>query len=122
VKAIHYDVEGDILTVTFAETGSRKHTGTELTENIVFYYETEADMPLQLILVGYRAMVKSSARRALPLTRLNQLPAARRNLILRLLRCPPVSYFLRVVESGQGARAAGRLGDIFIPEALQAVT
>ena len=31
MKTIHYDVEGDILTVTFAETRSRKHTGIELT-------------------------------------------------------------------------------------------
>ena len=121
MKAIRYDVEGDILTVTFAETSSRQHTGIELTENIVLYYEPDTESPLQLILIGYRAMVKASARRALPLTRLNRLPAARRDLMLRLLRRHPVAYFLRLVENGQRARVAGKLGDIFIPEALKAV-
>ena len=121
MKAIHYDVEGDILTVSFAETGSRNHTGVELTENIVLYYEPDTESPLQLILIGYRAMVRASSSRALPLTRLNRLPAARRDLILRLLRRRPVAYFLRLVENGHRARVAGKLGDIFIPEALKAV-
>jgi len=116
MKAIRYDVEGDILTVTFAETSSRQHTGIELTENIVLYYEPDTESPLQLILIGYRAMVKASARRALPLTRLNRLPAARRDLMLRLLRRRPVAYFLRLVENGYRARVAGKLGDIFLGE------
>jgi len=121
MKAIHYDVEGDILTVTFAETRSRKHTGIELTENIVLYYEPDTESPLQLVLIGYRAMARASARRALPLTLLNRLPASRRDLMLRLLRRPSVAYFLRLVENGRRARIAGKLGDIFIPEALKAV-
>jgi len=121
MKAIHYDVEGDILTVTFAETGSRKHTGVELTENIVLYYEPDTESPLQLILIGYRTMAKASARRALPLTRLNRLPAARRDPMLRLLRRRPLAYFLRLVENGHRTRVAGKLGDIFIPEAVKAV-
>lgn len=121
MKAIHYDLEGDILTVTFGKSGSRKNTGVELTDNIVIYYEPETELPLQLILIGYRAMRKASTRRAIPLTGLSRLPDARRDLILRLLRRLPVAYFLRLVENGHRARVAGRLGDIFVPDALRAV-
>ena len=39
MKVIHYDAEGDILSVTFAETGEQLHTGVELTDNIVLYYD-----------------------------------------------------------------------------------
>jgi uncharacterized protein YuzE len=35
MKAIHYDTEGDILSVTFTETGEQPHTGVELVDNIV---------------------------------------------------------------------------------------
>jgi hypothetical protein len=38
MKAIYYDAEGDILSVTFAEAGGRKHAGIELSDNIVLYY------------------------------------------------------------------------------------
>ena len=49
MKAIHYDAEGDILCVTFAEASDQMHTGIELADNIVLYYNPETGKPLQLI-------------------------------------------------------------------------
>lgn len=34
MKEIHYGVERDILSISFAETDNRSHTGVELSANI----------------------------------------------------------------------------------------
>ncbi len=52
MKAIHYDAEGDILSVTFAEAGSEPQTGVELSDNIVLYYNPETAEPLKLIMIS----------------------------------------------------------------------
>lgn len=51
MKAIHYDAEGDILSVTFAEANGRNHTGVELSDNIVLCLDAETGRPYQLVLV-----------------------------------------------------------------------
>ena len=62
MKAIHYDAEGDILSVTFSESNEQMHTGIELSDNIVLYYNPDTGKPLQLILVSYRALLQASAQ------------------------------------------------------------
>ena len=39
MKAIHYDTEGDILSITFSEANGHGHTGVELSDNIVLYLQ-----------------------------------------------------------------------------------
>lgn len=57
MKAIHYDAEGDILSITFSEAKTQTQSGIELSDNIVLYYNPETAEPLELILVSYQAMV-----------------------------------------------------------------
>ena len=52
MKAIHYDTEGDILTVTFSEANALSQRGIELSDNIVLYYDAATDEPLSLILLS----------------------------------------------------------------------
>jgi hypothetical protein len=58
MKAIHYDAEGDILTVTFSDVTEQKHTGIELSDNLVLYYNPETEQPLQLIVISYQALLQ----------------------------------------------------------------
>ena len=78
MKTIHYDAEGDILSVTFAESSHEAHTGIVLADNIVLYYNPETGQPLELILVSYQAMVRASERRPILLDGLARHSAPRR--------------------------------------------
>ena len=53
MKAIHYDAEGDILTVTFSDGQRHNQQGIELSENIVLYYDPTTKEPIALILLSY---------------------------------------------------------------------
>ncbi len=119
MKAIHYDTEGDILSVTFTETGEQPHTGVELVDNIVLYYNPETQQPLKLIVVSYQAMVRAGAQRPLALNRLTRAPANVQTTVLALLRRAPLTTFFQVVEQPEPTPPAGRLREIFAPAALQ---
>ena len=69
MRGIHYDAEGDILSVVFAESSHAGHTGIELADNIVLYYNPETDQPPELILVSYQALVRASEQRPIRLDR-----------------------------------------------------
>ena len=62
MKAIHYDAEGDILSVTFIALEEQKHTGLELSDNIVLYYNPETETPVKLIFLSYRALLKAGSQ------------------------------------------------------------
>jgi hypothetical protein len=66
MKYIHYDAEGDILSVTFAESKGQTHKGVELSDNIVFYYNPETRKPLGLVLLSYRALLQASTLTPIP--------------------------------------------------------
>jgi hypothetical protein len=61
MKNIHYDVEGDILSITFAEVKDQLHAGVELTDNIVLYFNSETEEPIKLLLLSYRRLLQASA-------------------------------------------------------------
>ena len=65
MKAIHYDAEGDILSVTFSEAAEQKHKGIELSDNIVLYYDPETEKPLKLILESVYKGEAGANRRSL---------------------------------------------------------
>jgi hypothetical protein len=119
MKAIHYDAEGDILSVTFAEAGEQKHTGLELSDNIVLYYNPETEKPLKLILVSYQAMLHASRQTPIPLDGLAQAPTKVRKTILTLLQHAPLTAFIQLEEGRDKAAPTSRLHEIFAPKTLQ---
>ncbi len=121
MKAIHYDAEGDILCVTFAEASDQTHTGIELADNIVLYYNPETGKPLQLVLISYQALVQASARTPLLLDGLAKAPAKIRATIIALLQHAPLTSFLQVVDAREKTTPTGRLYEVFTPAALQTV-
>lgn len=118
MKAIHYDAEGDILSVTFFDVGEQKHTGVQLSDNIVLYYNPETEQPLELILSGYQAMMRVTGQTPIRLDGLAQMPAGPRATVLNLLTHPPLSGFLQVVEGPAREAPTSRLHAVFAPDVL----
>lgn len=121
MKAINYDAAGDILSVTFTDAKEQAHTGVELTDNIILYFNPETEQPLALILSSYQAMIQASAQAPLLLDGLAEIPSALQTTILKLLQSAPVMGFLQVVEMPLMTPPMGRLHQVFSPLALQAV-
>lgn len=121
MKSIHYDSEGDILTVTFVEVNDQPARGVELNDNVVLYYNTKTREPVEFLLISYRAMLESSSARPLRLEGLKHLPTTARNTVLRIVRRPPVSYFLRVVEEKGKKVPSSFPAEILTSAALKAV-
>ena len=122
MKNIHYDAEGDILSVTFVEAKGQTHTGVELSENIVLYYNPETEQPLKLVLLSYRALLQASAEGPLKLEGLVRAPAKVQQTVISLLQRTPVTGFLQLVEARDKEPPTSRLSQVFTPAALQAVT
>ncbi len=121
MKTIHYDAEGDILSVTFAESSRAAHTGIELADNIVLYYNLDTGKPLELILVSYQAMVRASEQTPILLDGLARMPAKLRATILTLLQSAPLTALLQVADDRGKKTPTGRLFEIFRPTTLQSV-
>src|SRR5689334_3900328 len=122
MKAIHYDAEGDILSVTFNEANGQKQMGIELSDNIILYYNPETEKPLQLILLSYLALLQASTQAPIMLDGLAQAPAKVQKTVLALLQHAPLTTFLQVNEARGKATPTSRLHEIFTPAALEMVT
>lgn len=121
MKSIHYDAEGDILSVTFAEAEGQKHTGVELTDQIVLYYNPETARPLQLVVLSYRAVLQASRRSPLRLDGLVSAPLKVRATVTALLQSAPLAAFFQLVEAPGTTPPASRLHEVFAPNMLQTV-
>jgi hypothetical protein len=121
MKAIHYDAEGDILSVTFSEATGQNHSSIELSDNIVLYYNSETEKPLQLILVSYQAMVEASQKTPILLDGLAQAPAKVQATITALLQQRPLTAFLQLMSAQGKLPLTSRLQEVFTPTALQMV-
>jgi hypothetical protein len=117
MKYIHYDAEGDILSVVFAE--GAQHTGVEISDNIVLYYDPETGEPLGLILSSYRAMLYASVQAPLPLAGLARAPANVRRTLLAALQRAPLTSFIQLTEPPGTRVPSSRLSEIFSPAVLQ---
>ena len=118
MKAIHYDADGDILSVTFAECTDGSHTGLELADNIILYIDPVTRQPLTLILSGYQAMQEFHGERPIRLDRVERIPNDLRALVFTLLQQPPLNQFLQIVESASSGELDVRLVAIFSPMIL----
>jgi hypothetical protein len=120
MKAIHYDAEGDILSVTFNETAERQK-GVELSDNIVLYYNPDTEKPLKLILISYQAMVAASQQTPITLDGLAQAPAKVQASIITILQRTPLTAFLQLVGTQGQLPLNSRLQEIFTPTTLAIV-
>ena len=122
MKAIHYDAEGDILSITFSDATEQPQKGVELSDNIVLYYNPDTEKPLQLILVSYQAMLQASQQTPITLDGLAEAPANVQTTVAALLQQTPLTAFFQLVGT-QGKRPlTSRLQEIFTPSMLQMVT
>ncbi|MEA3352088.1 MAG: hypothetical protein U9Q82_15900 [Chloroflexota bacterium] len=121
MKAIHYDAEGDILSVTFAETQEQRHTGLELSDNIVLYYNPETEKPLKLVLLSYSALLQTSAETPILLDGLARAPVNVQATVIALLQRTPLTVFMQTVESHGQTPLTSQLYNIFTPNAVQTI-
>jgi len=121
MKSIHYDAEGDILSVTFAETQGTRLIGVELSDNIVLYYDPELEQPLKLIVLSYQALVRASLNAPLPLDGLVRTPGHVQATVTALLQRPPLTAFFQFVEAVGPMPPTSHLYEIFTAKALQTV-
>jgi hypothetical protein len=121
MRNIYYDVEGDILSVTFVEVEDQPHTGIELSDNIVLYFNPETEQPIKLLLLSYRRLVETSRKAPLPLDGLDSVPETVRNTVLRVAQREPVASFLQVMTEGTATVPTSRLPQVFTATALKAV-
>lgn len=120
MKKIQYDAEGDILSVTFVEVDEQPHTGVELHENIILYFNPETEQPIKLILLSYQRLAGASHRQPITLDGLATLPEVVRSRVLRIVDRPPVASFVRLVRA-QDASPTGILDQVFTPATLEAL-
>lgn len=121
MKAIHYDAEGDILSVTFTAVEGQRHTGLELSDNIVLYYNPETEKPLKLVLLSYRALLQASSQTPILLDGLALAPVRAQKTVTALLQRAPLTAFLQVVKTKDQTSLTSRLHEIFTPSALEMV-
>lgn len=120
MKSIHYDAEGDILAVTFAE--GQTHTGVELSDNIIVYYNPENEKLLKLIMVSYYAMLRASQHRAIELDGLQMMNPAARTKVMRVLRSPSLNPFLQLEFVQNTHLQLSRVNEVFTPATWQSVS
>jgi len=103
MKDIHYDAEGDILTVNFLATTAKphieKHVGFEIARNVIFYFDPVNEKPLEMILISYSRLVKYTRQSPLKLKKLSRYPKRMQRIALKLIQQPPAPHFLELNAS-----------------------
>ena len=122
MKSIHYDAEGDILSVTFVEVAGQKHTGIELTDQIVLYYNPDTARPLQLVVLSYQALLQASRRSPLRLDGLAHAPLKVRATVMALLQSAPLAAFFQMIETPGMTSPTSRLHEVFAPAMMQTIS
>lgn len=123
MKDIHYDAEGDILTVNFMATTAKphieKHVGFEIARNIVFYFDPVNEKPLEMILISYSRLVKYTRQSPLKL-KLAKYPKRLQRTALKLIQQTPVSHLLELQISNAEIYGAVRVKKIILyPKILE---
>lgn len=121
MKAIHYDAEGDILSVTFSETGEQNHTGIELSDNIVLYYNPDTEQPLKIIFMSYQAMLQASTQTPILLDGIAQYPSKIRSSVMKLLQELPLTGFIKFSGTQNKRVPSSQLQEIFMPSMLDSL-
>ncbi|MCI0613847.1 hypothetical protein L0244_12755 [bacterium] len=123
MKAIHYDAEGDILTVNFLKTTAarrrvKEHVGFEIANNIVLYFDPVNEKPLEIIFLSYSRLVEYTRCTPLKLDMLASYPKRLQRTVLKLIQQPPVSNFLELKTSDTEAYQAVRVKNLVLRPAI----
>jgi hypothetical protein len=125
MKEIHYDAEGDILTVNFLKTTAEKphiekHVGFEIARNIVFYFDPVNEKPLEMIVISYSRLIQYTRQNPLQLKKLSKYPRRLQRLALKLIQQTPVSNFLELKASDNEAHHTVRVKKLILePKILE---
>ncbi len=118
MRELYYDAEGDILTVNFPFKKAKREAGIEITDNIVFYFDTINERPLQMILISYSRLVEYTRKNPLKLKRLAKYPKRLQRIALKLLQTAPVSHFLELKTSDADKHATVRVKKLVLEPKL----
>jgi hypothetical protein len=113
MKYLHYDIEGDILDVTFAD--GQPNVGVELSDNIVLYYNSQTHEALKLIVLSYQALLQASKNKPVLLDGLASMPIQVQQTVISIIQHPPVASFLYLEELSTLKLYQSHLCQIFIP-------
>ena len=97
---ITYDPEGDILYITFGPPTAA--TGYQLSDQILLRVDPQTQQAAGLTVFNFS--VHAHSTHEIPLPGLEEEPEVKLSLMI-ILSSPPVTHFLRVVESKQGMSA-----------------
>lgn len=94
VPTVHYDEESDSVHISFSPGESA--TGVELTDHILLRINKEERRAVGLTILDYSLLAQPTelGPRSFPLNGLTQLSEELRELVLDIVRQPPVSDFL----------------------------
>jgi uncharacterized protein YuzE len=95
--AFSYDKEADVLYVTFAP-GEKATAAVELNDNILLRFNRTERLAVGLTLMDFSVLVQLTelGPRSFPLTGLKDIEPEWQDLVIEILRQPPVSQILRV--------------------------
>ena len=100
--SLSYDDDGDVLYVTFRQ--SERAVTQSLSLNIVLSYDRDLKQATGLTLIGFSEMIGATTGQALPvvLDHLAQLRDDKRRMLFDMLRQPPVTDYLRILDTDNG--------------------
>ena len=100
--SLSYDGDGDVLYVTFRQ--SERAVTQSLSPNIVLSYDRDRKRATGLTLIGFSEMIGAATGQSLPvvLDHLAELRDDRRRMLLDMLRQPPVTDYLRILDTDNG--------------------
>ncbi len=90
----NYDEEGDILYVSFSP--GEMGTGVELNDHILLRFNKEEKRAIGLTFLDFSVLIQRTefGPRSFPLTGLADISDQMREIVMKLITTPPVSYFL----------------------------
>ncbi|MEW5766886.1 MAG: DUF2283 domain-containing protein [bacterium] len=91
-----YDPEADILELFFG--ANEPATGVELTDQIILRLNKKSQRAISLMVLHFSILAEHTeyGPRSYPLTKLNEVPADLRELVLHLITSAPVNQFLKL--------------------------
>ncbi len=100
--SLSYDDEGDVLYITFRQ--SERAITQSLSPNIVLIYDRDLRQATGLTLIGFSEMIGVATGQPLPvvLDHLAELRDDKRRQLLDMLRQPPMTDYLRILDIDNG--------------------
>ena len=93
---VHYDTEGDLLEIQFAQSSGPRR-GIGLTEQITIFYDEQLHTPLGLTAVSYLKLLSLSKH---PFTELLDAPSDVQQKVKQSLQRDPLSRFIHLHADG----------------------